>query len=78
MRACGFCKAALDWVDGAEATAREQGGNTTEKDTFQCRGCRRFFRHVVHERFSGDTHWWGVKRAATDDWEDLDEALWPR
>jgi hypothetical protein len=78
MRVCKQCGGTLVYVEGSEATAREQAGNATEKDTFQCGGCRRFYRHVVRERFSGDTHWWGVKRAATDDWEDLDEALWPR
>ena len=78
MRRCQFCQGTLEWLTGEEATAREQAGNATEKDTFRCGGCKRLYRHVVRERFSGDTHWWGVKQAADADWEDLDEQLWPR
>lgn len=78
-RRCAFCGGTLVWRSGEEATAREQAGNATEKDTFQCDGCPRQYRHVVRERFSGDVHWWGVRDTATQtDWADLAEAQWPR
>jgi hypothetical protein len=76
MRVCGYCDRELVWKDGEERTAREQAGNATEKDTFECAGCGRRFRHVVHERFSGDLEWWGVSEGG--DWQELDEKLWPK
>src|SRR5688572_28987783 len=77
-RRCAFCGGTLVWADGDESTAREQAGNATERDTFRCDGCPRQYRHVVRERFSGDTHWWGVKEtAAASGWTDLDESDWP-
>ncbi len=78
-RRCAFCSGTLVWREGEEKSAREQAGNATEKDTFVCDGCPRLYRHVVRERFSGDTHWWGVKETATQvDWKDLAESEWPR
>ncbi len=77
-RHCAFCDGTLQWQSGEEATAREQAGNATERDTFRCTGCARLYRHVVRERFSGDSHWWGVKASAAEaDWDDLPEPQWP-
>ena len=78
MRICAWCNGELVWQTGEERSAREQAGNATEKDTFNCRGCRRQYRHVVHERFSGDSEWWGVRDRGQNDWRDLDEKMWPR
>ncbi len=77
-RVCQFCKSALKWVDGDEQSARERGGNARERDTFQCTGCTREYRHSVSERFSGDTHWWGIRQRGESSWQDLDEADWPQ
>lgn len=76
MRRCGFCGGELRWADGTEDPS---AGNTTEKDTFSCAGCPRLYRHVVRERFSGTTEWWGVKSSsAQPDWDGLPPEQWPR
>lgn len=78
MRACALCGGGLTWIDGDEQTARERAGNGRTRDTFRCGGCKRLYRHVVHERFGGDLQWWGVKTSADEpDWTDLDQKDWP-
>jgi len=77
VRRCGFCGGELRWLTGDEESARERAGNAVERDTFECGGRARQYRHVVHELFSGDTHWWGMREKSTDDFADLPRDRWP-
>lgn len=81
MWLCGFCGKELVFVTGEE---RSDYGLSIGKDTYECRGCRRVFKHTERESWPTQpgalgmdvSHDWGIRKGSS--FVDLEPEKFPR